>query len=770
MTSIGSGAPLAAPGSSAFPTAKAVALGGTVLAGGMAALSWELLWQHYASLALGNSAYGTAVTLATAMGSMCAGALAMAVLLPRQRADGHLLYLYGSLEALIGLCGLLLPVAFAALARVDSRLYAIAPALSWWFYVPGNILVIAPAGFCMGASVPVFGLLARRHGLSLPFLYGANTLGAACGVLAMGFFLIKHLGIEISGHLVVGINLLVAVGCILLQRAFPDEAATPGSPGEPESTVEDSTANIPGSMQVAVFLTGLATFILEVAWFRAARASFQSTTDVFAILLFTVILALAAGSMIAASRWRRREFSLGLLLLPGCLVMLSTPVIERFDDFRPFPGDYVARVFTWLKLVMPTIGLPILFLGFVLPLALAHARGIRAWARLYAINTAGAVLGSVLAGWVLLPTLGFNRTAWLAGLLLAGAALWFRRGRQLWVGVGLTISCLLVAVVFNSHPGRDRVIGLGDAAYEILAFREGPDVTTSVVRNPRWTQLFIDGFSASGEMAGAEYMDWMGRLPMLLHPNPGNALVICFGTGQTARGVLDENPRHLDLVDINPAVFAMAGYFKLNYDVLADPRVSTVVMDGRAWVRRTATHYDVVTLEPMPPHFAGVNALYSVEFYQAVAGRLNDGAVVAQWLPLHLLTVEHAAAIAAAFHEVFPEAILWIEPTCRTGILLGRYHRAFGQETGEFWPGFARTALRRRLSPDAIRAAVALDPAHFRAYAALGVPVTDDNQALAYGAGKFNNYSLANPVALNLRLITAIKNLSLLPDAPAKNK
>src|ERR1039458_2413036 len=139
MTSIDSGSRLAAPGLSASPAVTAVALGGLVFAGGMAALFWELLWQHYASLALGTSAYGTAVTLATAMGSMCAGALAAAVLLWRWRAGGHLLYLYGSLEAMIGLCGFLLPVAFAALARVDSWLYAIAPALSWWFYVPGNI-------------------------------------------------------------------------------------------------------------------------------------------------------------------------------------------------------------------------------------------------------------------------------------------------------------------------------------------------------------------------------------------------------------------------------------------------------------------------------------------------------------------------------------------------------------------------------------------------------------------------------------------------------
>ena len=40
-------------------------------------------------------------------------------------------------------------------------------------------------------------------------------------------------------------------------------------------------------------------------------------------------------------------------------------------------------------------------------------------------------------------------------------------------------------------------------------------------------------------------------------------------------------------------------------------------MDGRTWMRRTDKEYDVITLEPMPPTFAGVNNLYSLEFYQA---------------------------------------------------------------------------------------------------------------------------------------------------------
>jgi spermidine synthase len=159
-------------------------------------------------------------------------------------------------------------------------------------------------------------------------------------------------------------------------------------------------------------------------------------------------------------------------------------------------------------------------------------------------------------------------------------------------------------------------------------------------------------------MPSVSYMAWMGRLPMLLHPAPRRALVICFGTGQTANAVLQEGPERLDVVELNPAVLRMAPLFASNHGVLADPRVRAIAMDGRAWLRRSAERYDVVTLEPMPPHFAGVNALYSREFYEIVSARLAPGGIVAQWLPLHLLPPFHAASIAATFRSVFPDAFL----------------------------------------------------------------------------------------------------------------
>ena len=129
---------------------------------------------------------------------------------------------------------------------------------------------------------------------------------------------------------------------------------------------------------------------------------------------------------------------------------------------------------------------------------------------------------------------------------------------------------------------------------KLLRSFEGPEANVAaVVGEGRQRMLVIDGFVAASQLGGYKgrfqdgYMAWMGHLPMLLHPDPKNALVICFGTGQTANAVRQENPTSLDIVDINPRVIKLAHNFDTNQDVLHDPRVKVTIMDGRAYMQRT---------------------------------------------------------------------------------------------------------------------------------------------------------------------------------------
>jgi hypothetical protein len=163
----------------------------------------------------------------------------------------------------------------------------------------------------------------------------------------------------------------------------------------------------------------------------------------------------------------------------------------------------------------------------------------------------------------------------------------------------------------------------------------------------------------------------------------------------------------------------------------------------------------------MPPNFAGVNSLYSREFYELVARRLRPGGIVAQWVPFHLVTPHDAVAIAATFQAVFSDAMLWIDPVDKTGIVVGR-RRGEGDALGSRWPGLDRRGVSDRdLTRRQIVGASALVGDAFERYASYGQIVTDDNQLLAYGPERnrlpFLSTGPAGLHETNLRLVAAMQ-------------
>lgn len=708
------------------------ALALVAFAGG-AALSWEVLWQHHATLAIGASARGAAVTLAATMAGMAVGAILAPRMLRTRIGDLPALHIYALLEVVIGVAGLALPAAFAAVGALDVAVYRAAPALAPWVELAAIFAVIAPPTMAMGATVPVFGRMAVARDVPLSRLYGINTAGAALGTLVLAFFIIGALGIHLTIQFVACVNLFVAVLAWWMGRGDPGgnvdvplSDAPPGAGAPRSGTIEAS-----GAVAIAIVaLTGAATFALEVAWFRAVRAAFHATTDSFALVLAAVLIALSMGARIAPAL-QRRGISIGsMLAVAGALILLATPVVERFDMIDLPSSTWIEMAVSRFALTMVTLGPAMVALGSVLPRLLDAASTSREHARLYATNTMAAVVGSMLAAWWWLPSFGFAATAWGVGALV-GAVGVARMVGTARIGAAVVVAVSLgVAIAGFSGAGTTRALDpSAEEGQTLVAWDEGPDSTVAVVDNPRWGRvLVIDGFYATAETATAHYMRWMGHLPAILHEGPRQALVICFGTGQTANAVRKEGVERLDIVDISDAVFGMAHHFDQNEGVLEDERVHPIVMDGRAWMARTDRMYDLVTLEPMPPNHAGVNSLYSVEFYEHVQTRLNPGGTVAQWLPLHLVTPRHSSAIAAAFVEVFPNAMLWIDPVDQTGILVGR---ADDVPIEASWPGFDRLD-ERSLTRDEVEAAVILSGRSLARYAALSEPVTDDNQMLAW--------------------------------------
>jgi spermidine synthase len=600
--------------------------------------------------------------------------------------------------------------------------------------------------------------------VSIAELYGLNTLGAATGSLFVALVLIPLLGLSTAIRVIAGLNIAVCVGAWLL-----DPGAQVSAARLPDT---DGPASQPLSYQAAfiVFVTGLATFTLEIAWFRSLAATFPDRADIFAMMLACLLIALGLASR-SVPRLKQKKKSLGArLCLAGVLILLATALFQWSDIIWLLLGkplgimglgqagglldpvtftatwsaawQYMVQALVMLLWVFCLIAPPMLLLGVAFPWILDDQRSSRRLGMLYALNTLAAIVGAIGTAWILLPAIGFAHAAWAAGVLVLIAGLLATPGPKRFAWAWFGIVALLMAVASESGAGGPRVQGLfatieGKPATIVERF-EGPEATASVVEyDDGGRRLIIDSSSASGQSGsthnlGEHYMNWMGHLPMLLHPDPRNVLVICLGTGQTANSVRKENPQSLDIVDVNPRIFKLAHNFSSNEDVLHDARVKAIAMDGRAYLRRTAKVYDVITLEPMPPTDAGVNALYSREFYELARSRLGSKGVIAQWLPFHCVAPLYAASVARTFIEVFPNAVLWVDPDTKSdGILLGSKDESI--PLGTAWPGFARTRIQRDLDLEEVRRHVVLNAKELERYGAYGRVVSDDNQLLAYG-------------------------------------
>jgi hypothetical protein len=160
------------------------------------------------------------------------------------------------------------------------------------------------------------------------------------------------------------------------------------------------------------------------------------------------------------------------------------------------------------------------------------------------------------------------------------------------------------------------------------------------------------------------------------------------------------------------------------------------VDDGRNYLLTTRRRYDIITSEPMPPTFAGMVNLYSREYYQLARRRLAPGGVLAQWLPIHLVTREEAWAILRTVQEVFPHTTLWLHNG--TGIVVARQDRPVTIDLSSLSERLESAALRQELTrlgvPDRedLVDLYALGPDSLRRLTARAGRITDDHPTLEF--------------------------------------
>lgn len=290
-------------------------------------------------------------------------------------------------------------------------------------------------------------------------------------------------------------------------------------------------------------------------------------------------------------------------------------------------------------------------------------------------------MGSLLAGLVLLPALGMEKSLYVLSLCYGGVALCVAR-KDDFVGLsrhtilnGVAAVVFVVCIIrFPFGAMEQQILSVGKAyfhgspGWEPVAIREGL-TETSQYWQKRWlgnllyTRLFTNNHPMSCTANQARrYMNDFVYWPVAVHPNPRSALLICFGVGSTAKALTDtKRLQSIDVVDISPDILANSALiFPHEKDnPLHDPRVTVHVEDGRFFLQTTPRRFDIITAEPPPPLAAGVVNLYSQEYFQLIYDRLHEGGIVTYWLPSWQIPWSATQSIVKAFCNVFHDCSLW---------------------------------------------------------------------------------------------------------------
>jgi spermidine synthase len=348
--------------------------------------------------------------------------------------------------------------------------------------------------------------------------------------------------------------------------------------------------------------------------------------------------------------------------LPGVMV-LAIPALE-FDFLRILLFDF--------GLVVLLMFLPTLAMGLTFPLVthLYTDRLSSLGRRLgeaYAANTCGAILGSFLAGFVLVPTFGAQKALLgavvlnlLVGMVLALADRASNAGAM---GAVAATGLVLVALTPGWDPGQLSA-GAGIYAnaenflFKPAYYKDGVSATVTVGFNGAHSPYLKVNGKTDASVAPADMCQQIlnGLVPAALHPNPRQVAVIGLGSGVTAATLLSlDSVEKLRCAELEPAVVEVQSYFgPYNDHLLQNPRLDMQVNDGRTFIMGSPAKFDLIVSEPSNPWIAGIGNLYTEDFYRSCAERLNPGGMMCQWVNFYSVSMDDLEMVLSTFYSAYP--------------------------------------------------------------------------------------------------------------------
>jgi spermidine synthase len=427
-------------------------------------------------------------------------------------------------------------------------------------------------------------------------------------------------------------------------------------------------------LPLLVFVVGTGSLGAEIAAVRLLAPYFGASTIIWANTIGVVLVALSLGYWLGGRLADRHPHMRGLCLLALAAAALLAAVpfvadpllnvaVRALDDISA--GAFIGSLLAVLALV----AVPILLLGAVSPYAIRLAvskveeAGTVA-GRLYALSTAGSLVGTLTSALLFIPLIGTRRTFLVFALAISLVAVTGLRPLRRWALAPAGIVALIALPVGTLKAQTDdgRVIYETETEYQYARVIQRPDGSRELELNEGRAEhsLYRPGTALTGN-----YWDGHIVLPFAGPAEPPRRVAILGNAGGTMSREYEQffPATRVDGVEIDSELSDIGRrYFDMN-----NPRLHVYGEDARPFLRRIDARYDAISLDtyrqPYIPFY-----LTTVEFFELVRDRLVPGGVV-------VVNVGHPRgeyglekALAATMGEVFPHVLR--DPITRTNTLL----------------------------------------------------------------------------------------------------
>jgi spermidine synthase len=735
---------------------------------GFAGLGYEMVWTRMLAAGLGHEINAVLAVIGAFFSGLALGAYALDGIVSRSPVPGRW---YGILEIIIGSWSLVLIILIPWTNNLAASLIGIEPsAFKHWtvaFLLP--FILFLPATFAMGGTLPAMERLfsrLRQDDWSVGGLYAANTFGAVAGTMMTTFVIVSHIGFRASLILLAAANFICAAG--VLGGAARDEGH--------RAAVFVSYTSLPSGRRLwaVLFFTGLLGIGYEVLVVRVISQVLENTVYSFTCVLSVYLLGTASGAALYQLFAPRQRFEqvltyllhgLATICLISIFLLLQAGTIYTSVK-AALGGGFAGSVLGEIALAFTVFFLPTVLMGATFShLAQAACSQKGGFGRALCVNTVGASLAPLLFGVLLLPSLGSTITLLLASisyLFLIPQIKW-----SAWIPTPVPIG-LGLYLLFN--PMQLSFVSLDDGN-RVIKHVEGVMAAVTVVQDTGGNlHLKVNNHFTMGGTASAFSDRRQAHIPLLLHPNPKQALFLGLGTGATFAAAADHPGLEADGVELIPEIIPLLTYFQEgDVDLSRNETLHIKVADARRFVNACQKTYDVVVADLFHPARDGAGSLYTVEHFKAIKELLNPGGLFCQWLPIYQLDLEMLRVIIRTFLHVFPDSSAYLAHYSLKMPILGLIATANSIRYPADWlrQRVQNAAFSTRLKSLRLHTAYSLfgnfiaNREDLASFAGEGAKNTDDRPLVVFGAPRFI-YTQREPA--HVRLLALINIFDPQPD------